>query len=157
MDVMKGTLAALASLVVLMGCAGETIGNPPDRPPSTVTFEGTDALLYVDVADQPGEQRQGLMDVDHLPTDQGMAFVYDEPVDSTFWMKDTTIPLSIAFFDENGRLIGMRDMRPCHSDPCPSYGIDEPYVLAIEANLGWFDEHGIEPGDRAKLRVSAYG
>jgi hypothetical protein len=154
---MKGVLAALASLAVFVGCAGETIENPPARPPSTVAFEGIDALLYVDVADQPGEQRQGLMDVEHLPADQGMAFVYDEPVDSTFWMKDTTIPLSIAFFDENSRLIGMRDMQPCGVDSCPNYGINEPYVLAIEANLGWFDEHGIEPGDRAKLRVSAYG
>ena len=91
-----------------------------------------------------------------LPADEGMAFVFDEPANSTFWMKDTLIPLSIAFVDESGRVIGARDMQPCEVDPCPTYGIDEPYVLAIEANLGWFDRAGIEGGDHAELKVSAY-
>jgi uncharacterized membrane protein (UPF0127 family) len=154
---MKRIVAALASLALPAGCAGGTVADSPERPPSSVAFEGTDALLYVDVADESGEQRRGLMGVEHLPADEGMAFVYDEPVNSAFWMKETLIPLSIAFIDESGRVIGVRDMEPCEVDPCPSYGIDEPYVLAIEANLGWFDEHGIVPGDRAELRVNAYG
>lgn len=154
---MKGTVLAFASLASLTGCAGGTIADSPNRPPSTVSFEGTDALLSVDVANEPVEQRRGLMDVEELPADQGMAFLFDEPTDSTFWMKDTLIPLSIAFVDESDQVIGMRDMQPCQSDPCPSYGVDEPYVLAIEANLGWFDEHGIEAGDKAELRVAAYG
>jgi uncharacterized membrane protein (UPF0127 family) len=154
---MKGTVLAFVSLAFLTGCAGGTIADPSNRPPSTVAFEGTDALLYVDIADETGEQRRGLMGVEHLPADQGMAFVFHEAVNSTFWMKETLIPLSIAFVDENGRVIGLRDMEPCQSDPCPSYGVAEPYVLAIEANLGWFVEHGIESGNRAKLRVSAYG
>ncbi len=154
---MKGTVLAFASLAFFTGCAGGTIADSPNRPPSTVAFEGTDALLSVDVADEPVEQRRGLMDVEVLPADQGMAFLFDEPTDSTFWMKDTLIPLSIAFVDESDQVIGMRDMQPCQSDPCPSYGVAEPYVLAIEANLGWFAEHGIEAGDRAKLRMNAYG
>jgi uncharacterized membrane protein (UPF0127 family) len=49
----------------------------------------------------------------------------------------------------------MRDMQPCESDPCPTYGIDEPYVLAIEANLGWFDRAGIGVGDRVEVNKSA--
>jgi len=96
------------------------------------------------------------MNVESLPADEGMAFVFDEPVSSTFWMKDTPIPLSIAFVDEDGRVIGVRDMQPCEGDPCPTYGVDEAYVLAIEANLGWFEEHGIDAGDTAELRVMAY-
>jgi uncharacterized membrane protein (UPF0127 family) len=154
---MKGTVLAFVSLAFLTGCAGGTIADPSNRPPSTVAFEGTDALLYVDIADETGEQRRGLMGVEHLPADQGMAFVFHEAVNSSFWMKGTLIPLSIAFVDESGRVIGVRDMEPCQSDPCPSYGVAESYVLAIEANLGWFVEHGIEAGNRAKLRVSAYG
>ena len=154
---MKGFVTALAWLALLTSCAEDSEGSPPDRPTSTVAFYGPDALLYVDIADETGEQRRGLMGVEHLPADQGMAFVFHEAVNSTFWMKETLIPLSIAFVDENGRVIGIRDMEPCQSDPCPTYGVAEPYVLAIEANLGWFAEHGIEAGDRAKLRVSAYG
>ena len=139
----------------LVACSGTD--DQTNRPASTVTFDGSDAVLYVAVAETAQEQRRGLMAVETLPADEGMAFVFDEPANSTFWMKDTLIPLSIAFVDENDRVIGIRDMQPCEADPCPTYGIDEPYVLAIEANLGWFDEAGIEVGDHAELRVSAYG
>jgi uncharacterized membrane protein (UPF0127 family) len=149
-------LAVSVAVAALVACGG-TDAPPPDRPPSTVSFEGADALLYVDVVDEAGERRRGLMGVESLPADEGMAFVFDEPVGSTFWMKDTLIPLSIAFVGEDDRVIGVRDMQPCEADPCPAYGVDEPYVLAIEANLGWFDDHGIEAGDQAELRVSAYG
>lgn len=148
------TFALVVALVVLAACSGTD--QHPDRPPSTVTFEGTDTLLYVEVADQPAERRQGLMGVEHLPADEGMAFVFDQAVSSTFWMKDTLIRLSIAFIDDEGRVIGLRDMQPCEADPCPSYGVDEPYVLAVEANIRWFQDHGIEAGDSAELRMMAY-
>jgi uncharacterized membrane protein (UPF0127 family) len=147
--------AVAMAIAGLVACSGTD--STPSRPPSTVSFDGKDAVLYVDVAETAQEQQKGLMGVDILPADEGMAFVFDEPVDSTFWMKDTLIPLSVAFIDENGRVIGVRDMQPCEADPCPTYGIEEPYVLAIEANLGWFDEAGIEVGNHAELRVSAYG
>jgi uncharacterized membrane protein (UPF0127 family) len=148
-------LLAGALAVITVACAGTD--RTPSRPPSTVTFDGSDAVLHVDVADTAQEQQRGLMGVETLPADEGMAFVFDGPADSTFWMKDTFIPLSVVFVDDTGRVIGMRDMQPCKADPCPTYGIDEPYVLAIEANLGWFREQGIEPGDPAELRVAAYG
>jgi uncharacterized membrane protein (UPF0127 family) len=148
------TAAAVLGLLVI-GCTGTS--ESPDRPPSRVEFDGTDAVLYVDVAHTAEERSNGLMGVETLPADEGMAFVFEEPVGSTFWMKDTLIPLSVAFVGEDDRVIGVRDMQPCEADPCPSYGVDEPYVLAIEANLGWFDEHGIRPGDRAELKVAAYG
>jgi uncharacterized membrane protein (UPF0127 family) len=142
-----------ATITVACGGANST----PSRPPSTVAFDGNGGVLYVDVAETPQARQKGLMGVEMLPADEGMAFVFDEPANSTFWMKDTLIPLSIAFVDESGRVIGVRDMQPCKVDPCPTYGIEEPYVLAIEANLGWFEEAGIEVGDHAELRVSTYG
>jgi uncharacterized membrane protein (UPF0127 family) len=150
------TFAVAVALAGLVACSG-TDTHHPDRPPSTVTFDGTEALLYVEVADEPDERRRGLMGVESMPADEGMAFVFDEPAESTFWMKNTLIPLSVAFVDEDGRVIGVLDMEPCEADTCPRYGVDEPYVLAIESNLGWFDDHGVDAGDRAELRVSAYG
>jgi len=149
------TFTVAVALIGLVACSGTD--TPPDRPPSTVAFDGTDAPLYVEIADSPGERSRGLMGVESMPANEGMAFIFDEPVLSPFWMKDTLIPLSIAFVDEEERVIGVRDMQPCEADPCPTYGVDEPYVLAIEANLGWFDDHGIGAGDRAELRTSAYG
>jgi hypothetical protein len=149
----KGIVLRCA-LAGLVACVGSD--DHPERPPSTVTFDDPGAVLYVDVADDGEERRRGLMAVSHLPADQGMAFVYEDPVEHTFWMKDTLIPLSIAFVDDAGRVIGVRDMAPCETDPCPSYGVDEPYVLAVEANQGWFTDRGVDVGDRAELRVMAY-
>jgi uncharacterized membrane protein (UPF0127 family) len=154
---MRRILAVLVSLTALAACADDAVRNPPPRPSSTMTFGGTDATLSVEVADETDEQRRGLMGIEHLPADQGMAFVWPEPVNGTFWMKDTLIPLSIAFVDEGGRVIDVLDMQPCETDPCPTYGVGEPYVLAIEANLGWFDDHSIGAGDRAELGASLYG
>jgi uncharacterized protein len=143
-------LRVLAVLSVLAACSSER--SAQDRPTATVSFADTDAVLSVSIADSPAEQRAGLMGVDHLPRNEGMAFVYDEPVEHTFWMKDTLIPLSIAFVDRSGRVVGLREMEPCRADPCPTYGAGGPYVLAVEANRGWFDDHGVEVGDRAELR-----
>ena len=148
-------LTVAVVLAGLVACSGTD--TYPDRPPSTVAFDNVDALLYVDVADDADEQRRGLSGIEQLPADEGMAFVWPEPVGSAFWMKDTLIPLSIAFVDESGSVIDVLDMQPCESDPCPTYGVDESYVLAVEANLGWFDDHGVGAGDRAELRTSLYG
>ena len=155
---MKRTLVVL-SLVALAACGdGDSADDLTDRPPSTVTFEDQEDMsastLWVDVADSDGERRRGLMEVEHLPADEGMAFVYDEPTSGTFWMKNTLIPLSIAFVAEDGSVVGLLDMDPCEADPCPSYGIDDPYVLAVEANQGWFGDNGIGVGDRAELQTS---
>jgi uncharacterized protein len=147
---------AFASLMAT-GCLGGSSGPLPDRPPSTVTFDASGAVLYVDVADTTAERRRGLMGVRDLPEDEGMAFVYAEPVSGTFWMKDTLIPLSIAFVDERGRVIAIRDMEPCDADPCPHYEAGAPYVLAVEANRGWFDEHGVDVGEPAELEQQAHG
>ena len=147
--------AVAMTLAGLVACGG--IDSQTTRPAATVTFDESGAVLYVAVAETAQEQQKGLMGVETLAADEGMVFVFDEPSNSTFWMKDTLIPLSIAFVDESGRVIGVRDMQPCEADPCPTYGADQPFVLAIEANLGWFDRAGIEVGDHAELTVSAYG
>jgi uncharacterized membrane protein (UPF0127 family) len=91
------------------------------------------------------------MHVRSLPTDAGMAFVWDRPTRSSFWMKDTLVPLSIAFVDASGRVVTVREMRPCSAEPCPLYSSDRPFVVAVEANAGWFDRHGVGIGTRLSL------
>ena len=61
------------------------------------------------------------MNRETLPADAGMAFVYPEDVRGAFWMKDTLIPLSIAFYSGDGRILKILDMEPCKADPCPLY------------------------------------
>ena len=96
------------------------------------------------------------MGVESLPPDEGMAFVYDEPTASTFWMRNTLIPLSIAFVDAEGRIVAIEEMTPCVVDDCPTWDAGgATYTLAIEANAGWFADHGVAVGDRAELARSA--
>jgi hypothetical protein len=83
----------------------------------------------------------------------GMAFVWAGPVQSSFWMKDTLIPLSIAFWDQEGRIVSILDMKPCRSDPCPTYGPDAPYVGAVEVRQGELERHGVGVGDTVDLTL----
>jgi len=118
---------------------------------STVTFANKGAL-HVELAADDAERARGLMGVTDLPTNRGMAFLWGRPTDSSFWMQDTLIPLSIAFVDASGQIVTMQEMTPCTTDPCTTYEASAPYTMAVEANAGWFREHGIEVGDSAALR-----
>jgi uncharacterized membrane protein (UPF0127 family) len=146
---------APVALILAIACS-TTAGGPPacNPPPPTVTF-GQDATLQVDIASDDAARARGLMGVTDLAANRGMAFVWGAPTDGSFWMKDTLIPLSIAFIDEAGRVITIDEMTPCTADPCDTYEPSGPYVLAVEANAGWFAEHGIEVGDRADLHQAA--
>jgi uncharacterized protein len=142
----------LAAGLVLAACSGtrvDTAANPPYA--SQVRFGAGTPVLHVAVATTDRDRQRGLMGVRSLPRDAGMAFVWTEPTTSAFWMKDTPVPLSIAFVDDGGRIVTIREMEPCRAEPCPVYRSDAPFVLAIEANRGWFDRHGVGIGDRATL------
>lgn len=143
---MRRTAPLLCVTAILVACVN---GEPETDGPSegTITF-AHGASLNVRIADDDEERQRGLMGVASLPADQGMAFEFAEPTDSWFWMKDTLIPLSIAFIGEDDRIVTVLEMEPCTAEPCPTYSATDPYVLAVEANAGWFDEHGIEEGDR---------
>jgi uncharacterized membrane protein (UPF0127 family) len=112
----------------------------------------TDALS---IADSPEERRVGLMGVEALDEDGGMVFVFDGEQDGSFWMKDTLIPLSIAFWGEDGRLLDILEMEPCTADPCPTYSARAPYTHALEMNAHWFEDRGIEIGDRVELTIDS--
>ncbi len=86
-----------------------------------------------------------------LAPDAGMVFLEDGPTDATFWMKDTLLPLSIAFWGTDGRIVDLQDMAPCRADPCPRYRSTAPYVGAVEVNLGFFAAHGVRVGDTVRL------
>jgi uncharacterized membrane protein (UPF0127 family) len=143
-------LFVLAALAI--ACA-RSASSDPDRPLSELTI-GT-STLQVEVAATPEARARGLMGRTELPADQGMAFVFGQPTTDRFWMKDTLIPLSIAFWDERNRVVAILDMQPCRADPCPTYGPDRPYVGAVEVNLGYFEDHGIEVGDHVELTQQA--
>ncbi len=108
-------------------------------------------LVTVEVAETPEQHVRGLAGRDFLPEDRGMVFVFFEERGSGFWMKDTEIPLSVAFFDAGGTIVDILDMEPCAKDPCPVYVPDEPYMGALEVNQGAFEEWDISEGDHVQL------
>lgn len=106
------------------------------------------------VADTPSLRRQGLQGWEHLPERTGMVFTYAQDVTGGFWMKDTLIPLSIAFAAADGRIHTIREMEPCDIQPCPTYGPNAPYRYALEVNQGLYGELGVAPGWRLEISES---
>ena len=107
--------------------------------------------MRVEIADDDFERARGLMYRTALVEKRGMLFVYEEEQQKlSFWMKNTLIPLSIAFMDTEGRIVDIQDMEPLDDDP-PSYVSAEPAQYALEVNQGFFEERGVEVGDRAEL------
>lgn len=134
---------------------------PASEAPTTSVVEGLPGFetieiildgepLLVALADTPDRRSQGLMGVTDLGGLDGMVFLFPKPSVNRFWMKDTFIPLDIAFFAIDGSLLGVLTMEPCTSEPCPEYGIDEESQWVIEALAGGFND--LPAG--AKLDVS---
>ena len=146
----------LSAFLLLLSVACGSTGAPEPVNPAglSIRTSGGTVSLEVQVADTPGERQTGLMGRESLSPYDGMAFVWDEPVESSFWMKDTLIPLSIAFWDEDGRIISILDMDPCLGDPCPSYGPGEPFIGALEVRQGTLARHGVAVGDHVELAVA---
>lgn len=122
---------------------------------STVTIDtssGERVKVRVEVADNPIGRFIGLRGREHLPENRGMLFVYTEEDERSFTMEDTLIPLSIAFMDSEGRIVDIQDMEPLDDDP-PHYVSAKPAQYALEVNRGFFEERGVEVGDRARLPV----
>lgn len=107
--------------------------------------------IDVEIADDDVERATGLMGRTELPDDFGMVFVYFEDTRSPFYMKNTLVPLSIAFFDVNGRVVEILDMEPCRRDPCPLYHPASAYRGALEVEQGSFEEWGVAEGDLVRL------
>jgi uncharacterized protein len=112
---------------------------------------GGTVRLSVELARTPDERAQGLMYRRSLPPRHGMLFVFPTRVHGGFWMKNTLIPLSIAFIGTDGRIQQIMVMEPCRRDPCRVYRPARPYVRALEVNKGAFGRWGVRRGDRVVL------
>lgn len=99
--------------------------------------------VTAEVAATPQERAQGLMNRFSLQPDNGMLFVFERPEPLAFWMKNTFIPLSIAFIGADGKIINIEDMKPQSEESHWSKG---PALYALEMKKGWFAERGIGPG-----------
>ena len=111
----------------------------------TTTLTVGNHTITVEVASTPEQRATGLMNRFSLRPDQGMLFVFERAEVQAFWMKNTYIPLSIAFIDASGRIVNIEDMAPQTENSHWSRG---PVQFALEMRKGWFAERGVRVGDR---------
>jgi len=104
--------------------------------------------IWVEVVKTPAERAKGLMGRKHLGQEEGMFFMFETEDYHAFWMKDTLIPLSIAFIDQSGRIVEITDMKPLSLD---SHSPPKPILYTLEMNKGWFMTNGIKVGDRVRF------
>jgi uncharacterized membrane protein (UPF0127 family) len=122
-------------------------------PISTITTSAGERVpVGVEIADTDAERQTGLMGRTVLPEDAGMLFVFEGEQALSFWMRDTLIPLSIAYIDTEGRIVDIQDMEPLDDVP-PHYVSAEPARYALEVNQGFFEERGVTVGDLVELPV----
>jgi uncharacterized membrane protein (UPF0127 family) len=100
--------------------------------------------LTVNIADDDSSRISGLMNSEELTPDTGLLFRWPDVQPRSFWMKDTTIPLDIAYISDTGNILNIEEMEPLSLSSVISNG---PAMCALEVNRGWFDKNGIKPGD----------
>ena len=103
--------------------------------------------LTAEVAADDASRSQGLMFRESLPSDHGMLFVFQDASQYCFWMKNTVVPLTIAFIDASGHIINLADMRPLSLDTHCSLA---PALYALEMEQGWFQRHKLTPGTKVQ-------
>ncbi len=102
-------------------------------------------VIRAELADTARTREIGLMARESLGPNEGMLFAFEGKAVHCFWMRNTPLPLSIAFLDDDGRIVNIAQMAPRSDDShCPSRAVR----FALEMERGWFARHGIEPGAR---------
>lgn len=134
--------AARAIAALVLAAAGLAQAQAP-LPVRQVKVAGH--ALRVEVAATIEQRMKGLMFREKLGADEGMLFVFDEPGYHAMWMKNTPLPLSVAFVDGAGAILNILDMEPHTLDQHAAAG---PAVYAIETNKGWFAKRRIKAGDK---------
>lgn len=156
-----GIVCALALVLLASGCGeaggeGSTTAAPTETTASASGLEtvaldasdGEDVRVRVEIADTSAERSRGLMGRTSLGENRGMLFVFEREQTLSFYMKDTLIPLSIAYIDSEGRIVGIQQMQPMTTTSHPS---SEPAQYALEVNQGFFRGQGIKEGDTVDL------
>ena len=149
----RHAISLIAVVCCLAGCRQKqpSLRVPAQAPPHaglTAMLVKTDTL-WVEIVSDPASRAQGLMDRRDLPEDEGMLFVFEYPQPLSFWMRNTYLPLDIAFVSPDRRIENILPMKPL--DEGPRYESRGPALYAIEANQGWFARHGIKAGDKIQL------
>ncbi|HEY0490543.1 MAG TPA: DUF192 domain-containing protein [Telluria sp.] len=139
---MKNNLANAAAAALLSLAAGAVGAQTGAQFPTTKLSAGMH-LIQAEVAHTDPQRQQGLMHREKMANNHGMVFVFDQPATQCMWMKNTPLPLSVAFIDADGKIVNIEDMQPKTLD---SHCSAKPVKYALEMNLGWFKQKNVKPG-----------
>jgi uncharacterized membrane protein (UPF0127 family) len=145
-------LAAAIALGAGLPLAAQGTGEPQTLPEMTLHIDK--ATLQTEIAANEEQREIGLMYVTRLPDNEGMIFLMPSVGPVSFWMKNTLIPLSIAFIDSRGVILDIHDMKALDETPIQSESDHVAY--ALETNLHWFALNGIKPGDKIEPPASTW-
>jgi uncharacterized protein len=138
-------------ILLLLNCRPSAPRPTPPAPLAslpTVELRIKDTHIYAEVVSKPEDRALGLMFRRSLAPDSGMLFVFDSPEFQRFWMKNTHIPLSIAYITRDSLISDILEMAPL--DTATPYISSKAVLYALEMNSGWFQIHGIKPGDTVR-------
>jgi uncharacterized membrane protein (UPF0127 family) len=136
-------VALSLSLAVATAAWAQGNGQPQDLPATTLQVGMHN--IRAQVAHTPEQRQVGLMYRQSMPTQEGMLFVFEAPSTQCFWMRNTLIPLSVAFLGDDGTVVNLADMKP-QSDE--SHCSTKPVRYVLEMNQGWFAKRGVKAGTR---------
>jgi uncharacterized membrane protein (UPF0127 family) len=136
-------------LLILFAASIKTLACPLELATATISIKGY--TLTVELATTPAARACGLSHRGELPKNRGMLFIYPDLRPRSFWMKDTKIPLSIAFLDDCGQIFSIQDMTPMQTDK--TYPSSRPAGYALEVNQDWFGNNGIKVGDVVEMKL----
>ncbi|MDO5289218.1 MAG: DUF192 domain-containing protein [Pseudomonadota bacterium] len=125
-------------------------GQPQLNLPRTALGVGMHRI-DAQVASTPAQRQTGLMHRQHMPEHEGMLFVFEQPAVQCFWMRNTLIPLTAAFVQDDGTIVNLADMQPLKDT---SHCSEKPVRYVLEMNQGWFAARHVKPGHR--LRGDAF-
>jgi uncharacterized membrane protein (UPF0127 family) len=133
------------ALSALLLVSGITAAQDAPQQLRSIPLTARMHVIQAEVAASPQERAIGLMHRKSMPANNGMLFVFEEAQPQCFWMKNTLLPLSIAFLDDAGQVVNIADMKPLdESSHCSA----KPVRFALEMNQGWFAKRGIKAGSK---------
>jgi uncharacterized membrane protein (UPF0127 family) len=150
---LKSTSRAMVAMVAMLQLSG--IGLAQDAPQHLDNHATLGAGMYnmqVEVALTPQEHAIGLMNRSSMGANEGMLFVFERAGVQCFWMKNTLIPLAVAFVTDDGTVVNLDEMKPQTLD---SHCSAQPVRYVLEMNAGWFKKKGVKPGQ--KLSGAPFG
>jgi uncharacterized protein len=139
---MKKSLALALAAALL---AGSAFAQEPQTDLPRVKIAAGMHMIDAQVAATDEQRMTGLMHRKEMPQHEGMLFVFEQPSQQCFWMKNTLLPLSVAFVADDGTIVNIDEMQPQTLD---SHCSAKPVRYVLEMNKGWFSRKGIKPGTR---------